>query len=53
VLDDFDATSRLNAAWEFFLLLRDAGRRKTRKWLKANYDAIGVRSTLDLKAAVS
>jgi NTE family protein len=52
VLDEYSASSRLNAEWAFFLRLRDAGRKVARKWLKANYDAIGYRSTLDLKAAV-
>jgi len=52
-LDDFEASSRLNAEWDFFRRLRDAGRKTTRKWLKANYDDIGVRGTLNLRAAVS
>ena len=41
-----------NAEWDFFISLRDAGRRTAKAWLKANYDAIGERATLDLKAAV-
>jgi NTE family protein len=53
VLDDYEAASRLNAEWDFFVTLRDAGRRTTKAWLKANYDAIGHHSTLDLKAAVA
>ncbi len=52
-LDDFEASSRLNAEWDFFRRLHDAGRKTTRKWLKANYDDIGVRGTLNLRAAVS
>jgi NTE family protein len=53
VLDDYEAASRLTAEWDFFVRLRDAGRRTAKAWLKANYAAIGERSTLDLKAAVS
>jgi NTE family protein len=53
VLDDFLASTRLNAEWEFFQRLHDAGRKATRTWLKAHYDDIGVRGTLDLKAAVT
>jgi len=53
VLDDFLASTRLNAEWDFFQRLHEAGRKATRKWLKAHYDDIGVRGTLDLKAAVT
>jgi NTE family protein len=53
VLDEHEASSRLNTEWDFFLELRDAGRATARRWLEANYDAIGVRGTLDLRAAVS
>lgn len=53
VLDDYEASSRLNTEWEFFLRLRDAGRATAQRWLEANYDDIGVRATLDLRAAVS
>jgi NTE family protein len=53
VLDEYEAASRLNAEWDFFLRLRDAGRKTAKAWLKANFSAIGERSTLDLKAAVS
>jgi NTE family protein len=50
-LDAFAASSRLNAEWTFFKELKDLGRAATKKWLAKNFDAIGVRSTLDLKAA--
>ena len=53
VLDDYEASSRSKAGWEFFLRLRDAGRATAQRWLEANYDAIGVRATLDLRNAVS
>jgi NTE family protein len=53
VLDDYEASSRLNAEWPFFLELRDLGRAKAQRWLKEHYDAIGVHGTLDLKAAVA
>jgi len=52
-LDAFAASSRLNAEWSFFKELKDLGRAAAKKWLKKNYDAIGSRSTLDLKAAYS
>ena len=46
---------RIDAAriQDFFLELRDAGRTTARRWLEANYDAIGTRATLDLRAEVS
>jgi NTE family protein len=53
VLDDYEASSRSNAGWEFFLHLRDAGRATAQRWLEANYDAIGTRATLDLRDTVS
>jgi len=53
VLDEHEASSRLNTEWEFFLSLRDAGRATARRWLEAHYEALGVRETLDLRAAVS
>jgi NTE family protein len=43
----------MTAEWDFFVRLRDAGRRAAKAWLKANYAAIGNHATLDLKAAVS
>jgi NTE family protein len=53
VLDDYEASSRLHADWNFFVTLRDAGRATAQRWLQANYDAIGTRATLDLKAEVA
>jgi NTE family protein len=50
-LDAFAASTRLNAEWAFFKELKDLGRATAKDWLAQNYDAIGERSTLDLKAA--
>jgi NTE family protein len=52
VLDDYEASSRRNAQWDFFVQLRDAGRRAARSWLAAHYEAIGVRGTLDVESAL-
>jgi NTE family protein len=52
VLDDYECTSRMTAEWDFFVRLRDAGRRTARSWLEAHYGAIGSRSTLDLHSAL-
>ncbi|MBZ6079255.1 patatin-like phospholipase family protein [Microvirga puerhi] len=50
-LDEFAASSRLNARWDFFKQLKNLGRAAARQWLAENYEAIGNRSTLDLRAA--
>jgi NTE family protein len=52
VLDDHEASSKSNAEWDFFVQLRDAGRRTARSWLAAHYGAIGERGTLDLQSAL-
>jgi hypothetical protein len=53
VLDDYEASSRLSAEWDFFVQLRDAGRRTAQSWLAAHYESIGIRGTLDLESALS
>ncbi len=50
VLDDYPASSRLDAEWDFFVRLRDAGRQAAQTWLAAHYPAIGTSSTIDLEA---
>jgi hypothetical protein len=52
-LDALTASSRLDAGWSFFKELKDHGRATAKTWLNENYDAIGVRSTLNLKAALA
>jgi NTE family protein len=52
VLDDYEASSKRKAEWDFFVELRDAGRRTAQSWLAAHYGAIGVRGTLDLQSAL-
>ena len=47
--DRLTAASRLNTEYQFFEMLRRAGRRAARRFLDTHYDDIGVRSTLDLK----
>ena len=51
-LDDHEAPSKRKAEWDFFVQLRDAGRRTTQCWLAAHYGEIGVRGTLDLETAL-
>jgi NTE family protein len=52
VLDGYRASSKQRVEWDFFVQLRDAGRRTARSWLAAQYGAIGVRGTLDLQSAL-
>jgi NTE family protein len=51
VLDGYQGSSKQRAQWDFFVQLRDAGRRTARSWLAAHYGAIGMRGTLDLQCA--
>ncbi|MCP4558940.1 MAG: patatin-like phospholipase family protein [Bosea sp.] len=52
-LAQLTSSSRLNSEWNFLLSLRDLGRTAAKRWLKRNYEAIGVQGTLDLKEAIS
>ena len=42
-------SSRLNGDWDFLMHLHEMGRRRADIWLKANFDRIGVASTVDLQ----
>jgi NTE family protein len=46
----FSWSSRLNGDWNFLVRLHDMGRECADLWLKANFDRIGVDSTVDLEA---
>jgi NTE family protein len=48
VIRTFSWTSRLNADWDFLLHLHDMGRARANQWLEANFDRIGMESTVDL-----
>jgi NTE family protein len=48
IIREFTASSRLNADWKFLTNLFDKGRARADKWLKGNFDRIGVASTVDL-----
>jgi NTE family protein len=53
-LDDafrkLSADSKLNSDYDFFVMLRNGGRRAARNFLDAHFDDIGVKSTVDLLA---
>jgi len=44
------ADSKLDSDYDFFVLLRNGGRRAAQEFLDAHFDDIGVRSTVDLRA---
>ncbi|WP_022729508.1 patatin-like phospholipase family protein [Fodinicurvata sediminis] len=47
-LHGLDSSSKLNVEWEFISYLCERGRALAERWLEANYDGLGVRSTFDL-----
>ena len=47
---DLVASSKMNAEWAYLRMLFDLGRDWASAWLDENFDAIGVRSTLDIDA---
>lgn len=49
-IEPLSASSKLNAEWSFFEHLRDAGRAAAQRWLDEHYDAVGSRSTVDIKS---
>jgi NTE family protein len=51
-LESYDAATKNDVGWPFLEQLRDLGRHDTKAWLEENFDAIGVRSTLDVDEAL-
>jgi NTE family protein len=47
-LANFGASSKLNAEWEFVVMLKEEGRRSADRFLAAHADDLGKRSTADL-----
>jgi NTE family protein len=45
---EFSWTSRLNADWDFLRHLHNKGRERADRWLEANFDRLGIESTVDL-----
>ncbi len=48
MMTELGYSSKLNAEWEFFRMLRDEGRDCAERFLTAHANNLGVRSTLDL-----
>ncbi len=49
-LVDYDISSKFRTDWKFLTELRDKGRAIAAAWIDENYDKIGVRSSVDLRA---
>ena len=47
---DLNASSKLNAEFDFLEHLFDLGRKSALSWIETNFDAIGERSTVDVRA---
>ena len=52
-LDAFGAATKVDTSWPFLKTLRDLGRESAKQWLARNFDAIGERSTLNVRAALA
>ncbi len=50
VLCDLSVASKFNTDWHFLLYLRDLGRDIAGQWLEENFESIGSRSTVDVRA---
>jgi NTE family protein len=50
MMTELGSSSKLNAEWDFFCMLRDEGRRCADAFLKQHVDDLGRRSTFDLDA---
>lgn len=44
-----DASSKLNTSWDFFRYLHGLGYQNADSWIAENFDAIGKRSTVDIR----
>ncbi len=47
-LKNYSVASKFETDWGFLTALRDDGRAAAQQWLKANFDAIGKRATVDI-----
>ncbi|MEL7201909.1 MAG: patatin-like phospholipase family protein [Pseudomonadota bacterium] len=48
-LNDLSVASKFNTEWEFLNQLKDRGRQIADQWLAENFDAVGTRSSVDLR----
>lgn len=48
-MHNLNASSKMNADWEFLTYLKDMGRLTAEEWIKANWAKIGVESTINIR----
>lgn len=48
-MHDLNASSKVNADWDFFCFLKKLGRECTDEWLKKHWKSIGKESTVDIR----
>jgi len=46
---ELNASSKMNADWDFFLYLKEIGRKSAQEWLKRHWGNVGVNSTIDIR----
>lgn len=46
---DLDASSKMNAEWDFLVHLRETGRKFAQDWLEKNFDNLGVKSSVEFE----
>jgi hypothetical protein len=48
-MHNLNASSKMNADWDFFLYLKNIGRETAEEWLKNDWKDVGKKSTLDIR----
>ena len=48
-MQDLDASSKLNASWDFFMHMKAMGRQAAEEWLNSQWDEVGVRSSVNIE----
>jgi NTE family protein len=48
-MHELNASSKMNADWDFFVYLKNMGRQNADEWLKAHWSDIGKKSTLNIR----
>jgi NTE family protein len=49
VIGTLSNSSKLNGNWGFLTYLHKIGRERADEWLKANFDRVGVETTVDMR----
>jgi len=50
IIRNLSGSSKMNADWKFLMYLFELGRERADAWLAANFDRLGVATTVDLRA---